>query len=457
MAFKKSAISLAREVWPAVLQAMFVLVVVTLPIQKALVVRALSAGSSSFENVAIYPTDVAVALLFIAWLIHGFLNGLPGKLKLFVTGKFGRNKSLLEHCIFILLGGFVLWLLLSVLRAPWLLLGLAQWAHVVLGVTFFVFIRNEWHIVRPFFTPLLVILAVAESALAFTQFVLQHSLGLTALGETVASPAIDGIAKITVGAERVMRPYGTFPHPNVLAIFLAITLFCLLGAYMARRKARWQEEVLFWAAFPIVLCGLLITFSRAVIVLSVLGLGAFLIWEWRRNHQKRAEALARLRPAVIGAFILIVVGAFTAFFFPLVSERAGVTPDSQAVSLRVYYTEVAWSMIKAQPVLGVGAGNFVPVMHTWVGLKPPAWVFQPVHNLYLLIAAESGVPALIFFLGASGCIIGQFWRAKARRGAVFRRALFTAALVFMLAALLDHYAWTTNAGRYLWWLVFGVI
>ncbi|MBU4337993.1 O-antigen ligase family protein [Patescibacteria group bacterium] len=44
--------------------------------------------------------------------------------------------------------------------------------------------------------------------------------------ESVLSPEIPNVAKIVVDGERIIRAYGTFPHPNVFSGFLILSIFC---------------------------------------------------------------------------------------------------------------------------------------------------------------------------------------------------------------------------------------
>lgn len=60
------------------------------------------------------------------------------------------------------------------------------------------------------------------SIIAITQFILQSDLGLQFLGEPRISNEIKGIAKLS---NNIIRPYGLFQHPNILAGILVITSF----------------------------------------------------------------------------------------------------------------------------------------------------------------------------------------------------------------------------------------
>ncbi len=68
-----------------------------------------------------------------------------------------------------------------------------------------------------------------QSVVAIVQFLLQSSLGMTLLQESIVSPFAPGIAKIIIANSIFVRSYGFFPHPNVLAGYLAITILLTLA------------------------------------------------------------------------------------------------------------------------------------------------------------------------------------------------------------------------------------
>ena len=61
-----------------------------------------------------------------------------------------------------------------------------------------------------------------QSILGLLQFILQSDLGLQFLGEPSISSDIKGIAKVRLKNFVLFRSYGTLPHPNLLAAFIAL-------------------------------------------------------------------------------------------------------------------------------------------------------------------------------------------------------------------------------------------
>lgn len=67
-----------------------------------------------------------------------------------------------------------------------------------------------------------------QSIIAIGQFISQSSLQLTFLWESQFSGLQAGVAKVILLDQVFIRSYGLFPHPNILAAFLAVTIILTL-------------------------------------------------------------------------------------------------------------------------------------------------------------------------------------------------------------------------------------
>ena len=103
-----------------------------------------------------------------------------------------------------------------------------------------------------------------------------------------------------------------------------------------------------------------------------------------------------------------------------------ISGSPTSLSERIVLNDKAIQTIKHFPVFGVGLGNFIYQVPT---------IRQPAHNIYLLVASELGLPAVLF--------IGYFVIKSLRYLlCVERCALSVAILVVATTGLLDHY-WLT--------------
>ena len=183
-------------------------------------------------------------------------------------------------------------------------------------------------------------------------------------------------------------------------------------------------------------------------VVGYFSLLAWLIYSWRFKEWRKPIIL-------IGILLLTVNCLLLAVYRPYVSARYDLAAirDSQALSLRQFYNQSAIDLIKESPLLGVGLGNFVPVLASMYDRLQP-WVLQPVHNIYLLIASEAGLLGLLAFLAFLFLTIKSAWP--------HRRDLFASNLLFivyclLLIGLFDHFLLDIQQGQILFWLMLGLL
>jgi O-antigen ligase len=208
--------------------------------------------------------------------------------------------------------------------------------------------------------------------------------------------AVYGTALFVTGnVERVSGPIG---EANDFAYVLASVL--PFGIYLALRDRRLKP---FW----IICCALLVgalfgTLSRGALV----GVAAVILW---------AVATRRTRIAGVVAGAVVVLGvlllAFT-LWRPLIDERlAAKSVVAQAnVESREAYWSAALRMAADHPLLGVGPGRYGIESREYI-LNDPINITNPVvHNAYLEVLAEGGVPTLIAFVAF---IVGS-WQLTVR-------------------------------------------
>ena len=344
-------------------------------------------------------------------------------------------------------------------------------------------IRSGWIRPRRIFL-ILVLLGIFEAALGFSQFALQHSVGLQVIGEPYL-PAISasvtatklppGLARIDIGGGKLVRSYGTFPHPNVLAAFLLLTLASLFYFWLANTfpwQSWWRRgfadipkkaflsyvlhEILLGIGIFIIALGLLFAFSRTAWLMALALALTFSIFGFlTRVYRRQAVKLFFLSLAIV----FLLVGSFGVFIFP----RAQVSLREPAVTYRLRYDEVALSIIKNHP-LGVGIGNQVIYsvknnIYREFGMTQ-LWEWQPIHNIYLLMASEIGVVgALMFIVFMLTLLIKTSWRNHAwgEADGLMGFTSMVMLLVLLLFGLTDHFLWTLQPGRLMLWVTIGIL
>jgi len=71
---------------------------------------------------------------------------------------------------------------------------------------------------------IIIVTGVIQATIGIVQFLIQKSIGLFWLKESIISSSITGVAKIILNGDAYIRAYGLFPHPNILGGFLIFSI-----------------------------------------------------------------------------------------------------------------------------------------------------------------------------------------------------------------------------------------
>ncbi|MDQ7903115.1 hypothetical protein RB614_01100 [Phytohabitans sp. ZYX-F-186] len=191
------------------------------------------------------------------------------------------------------------------------------------------------------------------------------------------------------------RATGLTSHPGELAKLL---FFCGLCALMLPQRTTWERWAA-WLTLGAVLVGVSLAQSRSVLVAIISMIVIFVLLEltagrWQRRHF-----------VVIG--ITLALGAAS---LPWLIARFSADPSGGA---RGHVAKVAFHAIEAHPWAGVGPNGYVAV----VGATDPLTAGGvPVHNVFLLSAAEVGVAGAFYlwlpFLVVAARAIYYTWRTR---------------------------------------------
>lgn len=274
-----------------------------------------------------------------------------------------------------------------------------------------------------------------STLLAWFQFISGHTLGLWILGERTFNASTPGIALVTLNGQDYLRPYATFPHPNVLAGFLLVGIILI---YELRRNK--NAPPLFYSfTLLLSLSALIITFSHSAWFAGAALLFISVIQAFRR------------RLAVIGRSLLIILIAGS---FLIVWVGRNLKDFPQEVGQRLELSSVALRMAEDFPLTGVGLNNFIVRLPEY-GISPgTTWFLQPVHNIFLLVLAETGIIGFLFFLWFLFSFLGKLEIGTGDPSGVWKLAI--PFLVILITGMADHYWLTLQQGQLLTAIVVGM-
>ena len=263
---------------------------------------------------------------------------------------------------------------------------------------------------RPVLVGLLVA-AVAHSALCLVEFFAQNNFGLwekPGWGAFIFTGASPEAARLLIA-----RGGGTF-EPNVTSQFLQMALpFAAIYFLAAAGRRRFLYlAIFFWAA-----AAMFVTFSRGGWLGAAAALAIVVAATWLKKRAVGAPTWALAAMTAAGVILLIPAAA--------VILARGAQGDQLSASYRLADWRAAFAMIRDHPLLGVGKGNYLELAR----LYNPWTLEYPVHNVFLLSWAETGIlglGAFVALLAGAFRAAGRAVRGSSGVGAAFGLAAFAA-------------------------------
>ncbi len=382
-----------------------------------------------YGTLSLYGVDILIFLFFICAILH-YVQ----------VKKYKPSVSVLLACFLLLIAFF------SMNFATDTLVTLFWWAVLAQGVVLFLLL-SRLPIRKRRIGIVFIITAVIQSLFAYFQFVIQTVPSSKWLGIAWQDPETLGVQVIEGPLGRILRGYGSLPHPNMLAGLIVVAIIICLALYI-RKKPSW-DRMAYAVALTVMSAGLWISFSRqawlalsAVLVLTIIS--AFI--------QKRRFP-AQLVTGIL--YILLPMIVLTLLFPSLIQTR--LSPDARleekSLEERQTYTDQSFDLLQDHWATGVGIGNYTAVLQKQQDPNEPqpGHMFQPVHNIYLLIFTEIGIFGLFaWVLFVLSLIRSISWRDS---WSFIGGSIIIALLII---GVFDHYLWSLHFGILLFWVCAGM-
>ena len=260
------------------------------------------------------------------------------------------------------------------------------------------------------------------------------TVGLILIQAAVAPPFPPSWGGVTAGVRLPFRATGLWDNPNRTGLFLAFILPILLvtATETQRSKHRWAVRLGRGLHFPTILA-LLFTYSRTAWVAVLVALIYY--WGWKEKAQLRRLAL----------FVCLLMA-----FLPSVAGRVSENPlHSGTVRYRFQIWQETWALVEKYPLTGGGRKE---LQATLGSLR-----VDHAHNHYLQLAAEKGLPVLLFFIGlVYQCLSVPASLEFPGRTLRLQRGI-KAAIVSQLVAGFAESLWVVPLFAFLFWFAFALI
>lgn len=321
-------------------------------------------------------------------------------------------------------------------------------------------------------------IALFQIIITILQFINGSSLGLNFLGESEIYANYYGSSFFEYNGQSFLRGYGTFPHPNLLGGFLLFLMIISSSIFYQKRVLRYGLNLL-------MIIGIVFTFSRSALMISLIIVASNLIFDYLyfknkevtssseySNYASRDEfdksktftiPRRNIQTAKKSKKSKSSTTRASAFMLPFFSRFADLLNLSQntdsSISERGLLIEASYQVIKNNLFFGAGWGNFIKSMEGFVPTTFGGFgLFQPVHNIFLLLLSENGIIGLCVIFAL--LIMSSLTNIKIlfqnvvynKKITVSQYWIIIATISVILISFVDHYLLTLPQGIIILWI-----
>ncbi|MGH7320584.1 MAG: O-antigen ligase family protein [Candidatus Rokuibacteriota bacterium] len=323
--------------------------------------------------IIIRPSDVVLLCLMVPWVLRILTR--RDRLALSSVGYLGV--------------AYLGWAAFSALvKARYPLLSVMQLVQEVKSFLFFVYVSNvvtTLGLARNL-RVLLMVSLVIEGVVAFAGLKFAAARNPLRFLSDPTRGTIEDLPITIEGVETGYRAVGTFGNFAVTALYLHFLLPLALAHWAASRDR--MRQWLYLSLFALGLGTMWITYSRAGLISSVVGLAICLLLCRYRRLMSAGLLLAIVYTGVLGGAII------SPKIYNFMTTRPSTLPD------RFPIVEKALTMLADDPLLGVGPNNSTAIKRELFADTVADEGSQPIHNHYLVVAVETGLGGFVLFMSA---------------------------------------------------------
>jgi len=265
-----------------------------------------------------------------------------------------------------------------------------------------------------------------------------------------AAVAIWGLAQVLSGYGALdSRIRGPFSHYMTFSGFLLMLDLMLVARLVARRPSADASGPTAWLDRPWVAWGTLAALTTALVASLTRG-------AWVALVGALFLVVARWRPKLLWATPALAVGFLLVAPVPVVARGLSIVDLSDSSNYdRLCMAEAGLRMIGERPLLGIGPEQVKRIYPLYRHPTAPRIATPHLHNAYLQLGAERGIPALAAFVAllATALLAAE---AGVRRGgatADLHLGFLGAVAAFAIAALFEDNWGDTEVKRLALFLV----
>jgi O-antigen ligase len=244
-----------------------------------------------------------------------------------------------------------------------------------------------------------------------------------------------------------VRAFGPYPNRNQTGDLFGISTLIVLGCMQDDFRRHHKRWIVWLAGVGVLVAALILNFSRAGILILVIGAVAWLARLVLRKWSGAGVAVAASLLLVLFTVLLLFGGETIERFHLRLGTEGTVTPDYRWLIFRD-----TWAMIKASPWCGIGLGNFESVFALFRDISRGESRSLHPESDWLWVWTEMGWPAVVIILLGGALLVRQTFPLKEGSNQRLRYTALAGAILFALHGLVDvsaHRFGTFLAGTFL--------
>jgi O-antigen ligase len=229
-------------------------------------------------------------------------------------------------------------------------------------------------------------------------------------------------------AQQFFQVYGNRMASNEDLFMISILIVYPLIFTTTSRKTR----LFFIGIFGMFIVGLLVTFTRSYLFLTILGL-LIIPFFMEKNHRKRMYLLL-IELAIVALLILFLLfNKYAKILFEgIIYRYLGTGKGDMSLMQRIIESQALYKVVEENPFLGYGLGATFRRYDLWFELHRLVYY---AHNAYLYLWFKLGIPGLVCFMSVYLYKVYECWFAIKKCKDIIRRNLLVSFLVTLVLFL----------------------